>query len=66
MEHRGGARLSGPQIGRAERKRTELFHRMRSFMQSYEFLISPVSQVPPLRREAALRYGDRRERMETT
>ena len=42
-----GARLSGPQIGRAERKRTELFHRMRSFMQSYEFLISPVSQVPP-------------------
>src|SRR5919107_1708969 len=27
-----GARLGGPQIGRAERKRTELFHRMRSFM----------------------------------
>jgi amidase len=42
-----GARLSGPQIGRAERKRTVLFHRVRSFMQSYEFLVSPVSQVPP-------------------
>ena len=42
-----GARLSGPQIGRAELKRTELFHRVRGFMQSYEFLVSPVSQVPP-------------------
>jgi amidase len=42
-----GARLSGPQIGRAERMRTELFHRVRTFMQSYEFLVAPVSQVPP-------------------
>jgi len=42
-----GMRLSGPQIGRAERERTELFHRVRTFMQSYEFLVSPVSQVPP-------------------
>ncbi len=42
-----GARLSGPRIGRAELKRTELFHRVRSFMQSYDFLVSPVSQVPP-------------------
>jgi amidase len=42
-----GARLGGPQVGRAERKRTELFHRVRSFMGSYEFLVSPVSQVPP-------------------
>jgi amidase len=42
-----GMRLSGSQVGRAERKRTEIFHRVRSFMQSYEFLVSPVSQVPP-------------------
>jgi amidase len=42
-----GARLGGPQIGQAERKRTELFHRVRTFMESYEFLVSPVSQVPP-------------------
>jgi amidase len=42
-----GMRLSGPQIGWAERKRTELYHRMRVFMESYEFLVSPVSQVPP-------------------
>ena len=42
-----GRRLSGPQIGEAERKRAELYHRMRDFMESYEFLILPVSQVPP-------------------
>src|SRR5215211_7200409 len=42
-----GARLGGPQVGRAERERTEIFHRVRSFMRSYEFLVAPVSQVPP-------------------
>ncbi len=42
-----GKKLDGPRIGRAERKRTELYHRIRNFMQRYEFLILPVSQVPP-------------------
>jgi amidase len=42
-----GMKLSGPQIGQAERKRTELYHRVRRFMETYEFLILPVSQVPP-------------------
>jgi amidase len=42
-----GARLSGPQIGGAEVKRTELYHRVREFMDTYEFLILPASQVPP-------------------
>lgn len=42
-----GMKLSGPQIGKAERKRTELYHRVREFMETYEFLILPVSQVPP-------------------
>ncbi len=42
-----GRRLSGPQIGEAERKRAELYHRVRAFMESYEFLILPVSQMPP-------------------
>jgi amidase len=42
-----GTKLSGPQIGRAEAKRTELYHRVREFMETYEFLILPVSQVPP-------------------
>ena len=42
-----GAKLTGPQIGRAEKKRTALYHRVREFMEQYEFLILPVSQVPP-------------------
>ena len=42
-----GMKLSGPQIGRAELKRTELYHRVRKFMETHEFLILPVSQVPP-------------------
>ena len=43
----GGRKLSGPQVGWAERRRTELYHRVRRFMEAYEFLILPVSQVPP-------------------
>ncbi len=42
-----GMKLRGPQIGRAEIKRTELYHRAREFMETREFLILPVSQVPP-------------------
>ena len=42
-----GQRLTGPQIGRAEVKRTELYHRVREFMETHEFLICPVNQVPP-------------------
>ena len=42
-----GQKLSGPQIGRAEVQRTELYHRVRKFMENYEFLICPVNQVPP-------------------
>jgi amidase len=42
-----GVKLTGPQIGQAERKRTELYQRMRQFMEQYEFLVLPVSQVPP-------------------
>ena len=42
-----GMKLSGPELGWAEVKRTELFHRVREFMQNYDFLALPVSQVPP-------------------
>ncbi len=42
-----GARLTGPQLGAAEVKRTQLFHRMREFMEKYDFLIAPVVQVLP-------------------
>jgi amidase len=42
-----GLSLTGVQVVEAQRKRTELYHRVREFMQSYEFLICPVNQVPP-------------------
>jgi amidase len=42
-----GQKLTGPQIGRAEMKRTELYHHVREFMENYEYLICPVNQVPP-------------------
>ncbi len=42
-----GRRLSGSRIGEAERKRTELYHHVREFMETYEFLILPTTQVPP-------------------
>jgi len=42
-----GRKLTGPQIGRAEVKRTELYHRVRNFMEQYPFLAAPVAQVPP-------------------
>lgn len=42
-----GTKLSGPQVASAERKRTQLFHRMRDFMDNYDFLVAPVVQVLP-------------------
>ena len=42
-----GRKLSGPEIGAAELKRTALFNRMHAFMQRHEFLVLPVNQVPP-------------------
>ncbi len=42
-----GKSLTGAQISRADIKRTELYHRVREFMETYEFLILPAVQVPP-------------------
>lgn len=42
-----GAKLSAADIGAAEIKRTELYHRVRRFLEKYEFFALPVSQVPP-------------------
>lgn len=42
-----GQQQSGPDIARAEVLRTRLYQRVREFMDTYEFLILPVSQVPP-------------------
>lgn len=42
-----GRALTGPQLAAAERARGALFERMHAFFERYEFLICPVSQVPP-------------------
>ncbi len=42
-----GSTLTGPQIGGAEIKRTQIYHRMREFMETYDYLVAPVAQVLP-------------------
>ena len=42
-----GAKLTGADLARAEKLRTELYHRVYAFMNDYEFLIMPVVQVLP-------------------
>lgn len=42
-----GKNLTASQISRTEVKRTELYHRVREFMQTYEYLLLPAVQVPP-------------------
>ena len=42
-----GKKLTGAEIGVAEMKRTELYHRVRRFMELYDFFVLPVNQVPP-------------------
>jgi amidase len=42
-----GLNLTALDVGRAELKRAELYQRVREFMEHYEFLILPVSQVLP-------------------
>jgi len=42
-----GLALDGPAVGRAIALRSDIFRRMREFMERYEFLCLPTSQVPP-------------------
>ena len=42
-----GKKLTAADVGMAEMKRTELYHRVRRFMERYEFFVLPVNQVPP-------------------
>ena len=42
-----GRKLTGPQIGRIELKRSAFYSRLLEYMAEHEFLILPVSQVPP-------------------
>ena len=42
-----GLTLSGLDVSKAEMKRGQLFARITEFMETYEYLICPVNQVPP-------------------
>jgi amidase len=42
-----GRRLTGPDVGRAERLRGELFVAMAAFFDRFDVLVGPVSQVAP-------------------
>jgi len=42
-----GAKLTGADVGRAERLRTALFHRLHEFFTRFDFLVCPVVQVQP-------------------
>jgi amidase len=42
-----GRALSGPQVARAMRLHGELLERVHAFFSRYDFLVLPVSQVPP-------------------
>ncbi|MGH8708147.1 MAG: amidase [Burkholderiales bacterium] len=42
-----GLALDGAKIARAEVLRTELYQRLRAFLEKYEFLLGPVNQLPP-------------------
>ena len=42
-----GLALTPGKIARAESLRTELYHRMRRFLERYDFMLCPVSQLPP-------------------
>ncbi len=42
-----GSRLTGADIGRAVKMRTQAWERMRTFQQGYEFFVAPTTQVAP-------------------
>jgi len=42
-----GAKLTGPQLSRAEALRTALYGRFQRFLERYQFFVLPSTQVPP-------------------
>ena len=42
-----GLKRTAGDINQAEALRTALYHRMRQFLEKYEFLLCPVNQLPP-------------------
>ena len=46
--------LSVRDVVRAERLRTAYWHRVRRFMESYDFIVAPIAGAPPFRLDEAL------------
>ena len=46
-EIEAGLKLKASDVGKAEAMRTAYFNRVNSFMNTYEFMVMPVNQVPP-------------------
>jgi amidase len=42
-----GRRRTGADVARAEALRSQLFHRLRQFLERYEYLVCPVNQLAP-------------------
>ena len=42
-----GLRLTATEFGRAERLRTDLWHRVREFFGNYDLIVTPTAAVPP-------------------
>jgi amidase len=42
-----GLKMTAADLAVAEAKRTALYHRVRGFLERYDFLVAPVTQVPP-------------------
>ena len=42
-----GFKRSAADIAKAESQRTAMYHRMRQFLEKYDFFVCPVSQLPP-------------------
>jgi amidase len=42
-----GLALTPAEIGQGERLRTDLFHRVRAFMERYDLILTPTAAVPP-------------------
>ena len=42
-----GLKLTAAEVGQAEEMRTTYFNNVHSFMETYEFMVMPVNQVPP-------------------
>jgi amidase len=60
-----GARLTASEIAWALAKRSELYHRMREFMERFDFFVLPTVQVPPFSVDVAYPTDIAGVRMET-